>query len=119
MKYAESEIRQVCRCMTGISHADEEELIGMLQKTSHEHDFTDADTVTVKELRDASRKGNVFLPSLLAEISRNREPEYADGTVVRDAKGRWWERRRVTGWVTFGTATVYPDNSPVRPLECM
>lgn len=53
-------------------------------------------------------------------LANAREPEYAVGTVVRDANGKYWHsvsnHTQTRGWTMFGYSGTFDYNAPVRPL---
>jgi hypothetical protein len=100
------------------------ELLAELKKEdAHVHDFTDDDTITVKEIREAFPRTLNFpsawtVEDLLKDISEHREPKYLVGTVWQDAHGAVY-LRGVRCWKKFGTQVDFADNVPVRPLKRM
>jgi hypothetical protein len=121
--YTESQIRKAWAAAFGGPHIptfpswSAEALVRKLKENDHVHDFTDTDTVTVKELlENAPKAGIVNIRGLLQLISEHREPEYEPGVVVKDAKARIWLRCPGRTWLLPGSAVTYPDSSPKRPL---
>jgi hypothetical protein len=91
-----------------------------LRKDNHMHKWADDDTITVKEIREAFKRqtsaAGFNVPMFLRDISEHREPEYPLGTVVRDAKGKFWMRAEGNFWVSFGSITATMHRDLARPL---
>lgn len=118
--YTEEEIRKAFQLVQLVS--------GNVPATAggHEHDFTDTDTITAKEVRDAWRRldalqgpGSVTVSSFLRDISEHREPAYKTGKVYRDKTGVYYRRAVSGAWQVFGTSRFYDDRIPERPLREM
>lgn len=87
----------------------------------------DDDVLTVGELSAAMKrkwgyKGTALqreVDALMADIVKNREPEYPEGIVVRDKNGEGdFYRRNKTGWTSFG-GWNFEYSIPIRPLKVM
>jgi hypothetical protein len=77
--------------------------------------------ITLDELRAALiRKGYRVLNAqeIYEDAVAHREPEWAEGDVVEDADGHFWERTGRTDlpWTGFGSAMAYAHGRPERPL---
>lgn len=121
--YTEEDIRETLRRM-GWTEDSRKVLMERLKENSHVHDFTDDDTISVKELKDAWRRrlslvSQDTVTDLLKDISEHREPEYPIGTVWEDAHGQVYFRWSRTQWMKFGTQVRFADNIPARPLKRM
>lgn len=67
--------------------------------------------VTMKLRRESIDK-------LAADIHALREPEYPEGTVVKDATGQEWKRTKSGNWrQRVWSGSIHEDSLPVRPLE--
>lgn len=86
------------------------------------YDTCGEDTFTVAELAAAlKRLGYAYsrLPGMItADILANREPQWQNGDVVKDATGDIYKRVR-SGWWRAGSSSAYSENTPVRPLKRM
>lgn len=120
--YTESQIREAWDKRLR-DDSDINELIYALKKLprgNFVHEWADDDTITVKEIREAFKRltsaAHFNVPAFLRDISEHREPEYPLGTVVKDAKGQFWQRAEGMYWASFGQVTVRTNNIPARPL---
>ena len=128
--YTEDEIRKAWKIleMSGFGASYIEVLLQALEmnrKDNHIHDFTDDDTITVKEIREAwTRMGNPATWTsqrtdvFLKDISEHREPVYPQGSIWRDRVGLIYCRDG-RNWLRFGTQVPFADNVPHRPLKRM
>lgn len=123
--YTENEIRAAIAGMgTFVPATYAESLLTRLRKPDMHAIWTDSDTVTVKEFREAyaAASGEIFDDSsLLRYIAEHREPEYYPGTIWEDS-GKPpvpWYRTGNGMWLRFGHAGEYSHNYPVRPLKRM
>ena len=126
--YTEEEIRKAWKVLelSGFGSTYINTLIQALKaEDAHLHDFADADTITVKEIREAwtrmgnpatwtSQRADVFLK----DISEHREPVYPQGSIWRDRVGLIYCRDG-RNWLRFGTQVTFADNVPLRPLKRM
>jgi len=90
---------------------------------------SDDDVLTVRELREWQKRQNarhisplfakdVNIDGVIRDIVSHREPEYPEGTVVRDSDGKGnFYRRQGVHWSGFGSSRLWPDRHPVRPLK--
>lgn len=86
----------------------------------------DDDVITVGELRAWLKRRSTLstttirkdggIDELAADIVSHREPEYPEGTVVRDAKKDWWFLNAVHKWESFGVSGCVNYDVPARPL---
>jgi len=53
---------------------------------------------------------------IIEGILAMREPDYPDGTVVKDACDDWYMRTDHQTWEAFGTTASYSHEVPLRPL---
>lgn len=127
--YTEDEIRKAWKIleMSGFGASYIEVLLQALEmnrKDNHIHDFTDDDTITVKEIREAwtrmgnpatwtSQRADVFLK----DISEHRE-NFPEKAVVQDPEGNIW-RLREGKWQAFVTLYTVGYMVPHRPLELL
>jgi hypothetical protein len=90
-------------------------------KKGHVHDWAPADTITVKELREAYMNVEDAFDegTLLRYISEHREPEYKPGTVWKDSVGVIWLRGQNKSWTRCGSVCTHNDGAPRRPLTPM
>jgi hypothetical protein len=92
--------------------------------------MTDNDTISVAELRTAIRHlrswtaittHDLIVNEIAEWIFAHREPEFPEGTVIKDADGKFWRRHyKFTAhptWEAFGLASIFEDTVPCRPLE--
>jgi hypothetical protein len=87
----------------------------------------DDDVLTVGELRAWVQErfnspgtigvtlGRDSVDKIMADIVKHREPEYPEGIVVRDRKGKFYQRISSSTWRGFD-GRIISDGSPVRPL---
>lgn len=72
----------------------------------------------MSQARNAKLNGT--MASILGLAKAKRDEDFQPGDVVRDADGKWYQRRKEGGthpWVTFGNGGVIPDSWLKRPLE--
>lgn len=83
--------------------------------------IADSDTFTYAELADVLSATNVPRVSydIVQAIVARREPDYPEGTVVRDANGVYWKRADSKRWKSFDPFHVHENHVPVRPLKTM
>jgi hypothetical protein len=122
--YTEEEIRKAFSLQGNSIHYSLGELLASLRKLkdTHVHDFTDDDTITVRELRESWERVRGPSPGtglLLEDISKHREPEYPAGSVWRDRNEVTWMRVAGRKWKQFGNVMAWADNVPARPLKRM
>lgn len=122
--YTEKEIRRVARELPFLAVATEELLIERLRKNTkdnHVHDFTDTDTITVKEIREAWGRLNYRLTTaggpegLLLDISSHRE-NFGNNSVAEDPEGNIWKLKGGR-WQIFGSTMTVSYGTPRRPLR--
>jgi hypothetical protein len=127
--YTEDQVRDAIR-LAGHGYAEDRIMASL--KGDHIHDFTDDDTITVKEFRKAwntrfAAGTQVMLTQpvvsrehLLRDISEAREPAYPPRSVWKDANDVEWRRAGTGGgWHKFGNSGYWGDEVPVRPLRRM
>jgi hypothetical protein len=87
--------------------------------------YDDAETLTLGELKKAlgdvqdltQRIAHDVAAEIMNHVMDHREPQYPEGTMVRDADGEYWQKTHPSGWLAFGVELPYPDDEPKRPLE--
>lgn len=82
--------------------------------------YAGSDTLCVRELSAALKRLRLYtsLHEIMADVVSHREPEYPEGTVVRDNDGKGqWLRREGDLWVVFGRESRFTDEYPVKPLK--
>ena len=134
--YTEDEIRKAWKIlgMTGFGASYIEVLLQALEmnrKDNHIHDFTNDDTITVKELREtwerqfpgmyplqipAADKQST-LNMFLRDISEHRE-NFPEKAVVQDPEGNIW-RLHNGKWQIFGITMTVNYHVPHRPLKLL
>jgi hypothetical protein len=102
MSYSENKIRAVCRDKLYYPPASIDSLIAALRaKDDHVHDFTETDTITVREFREAwdrqfpgmyplqipAADRRATFERFLRDISDHREPQYVPGNLYRTLSG--------------------------------
>jgi hypothetical protein len=124
MTYTEAQIREAWNARLR-DDSDINELIYALKKLPKGnfvpiHEWADDDTITVKEIREAFKRltsaAHFNVPAFLRDISEHREPRYPMGTVVKDAKGKFWQLGESRFWFSFGQTAVVMHHVPARPL---
>lgn len=84
-----------------------------------------ATTITAGELEAWMGRNGLAYPrgvtftsasEVVRDIVSRRKPVYAEGTVVRDEKGEFFQRKG-SGWLQFGSIARLTDEFPVYPLR--
>lgn len=81
---------------------------------------TASESTLISRSRGANLGGNMEIMIRLAKAKKDEN--FQPGDVVRDAAGRWYQRRKDGGshsWCTFGNNGVMAEDWPERPLEKM
>ena len=135
--YTEEEIRKAWKVLelSGFGSTYINTLIQALKaEDAHLHDFADADTITVKEIRETFQRllpedscrmcgakfhgGDKPSEYFLKDVSEHREPEYPVKTYWKDAKGKIWYTSGET-WQKMQGAEGESHDIPLRPLKKM
>lgn len=126
--FSEDEIRRAWGNSPGPSHIEQLLLcLRGIRRNNVHPTWTDSDTVTVKEIREAWQRKypdsfplrGADLADFLRDIAEHREPEYPYQSTWKDADNVVWQRTAKKMWRKMGQEGEFTHNYPKRPLKRM